>query len=98
MTDWQIPAALRNFGSVSQGVYVRKGSEVPQRLRLQASKNTHEDMGRIVPMADPEQARAPLDSYRLGDVPGAPRHDEVVCSPATRVAIGPIDGNGHRLT
>jgi hypothetical protein len=26
MTDWQIPAALRNFGSVSQGVYVRKGS------------------------------------------------------------------------
>ena len=27
MTDWQIPAALRNFGSVSQGVYVRKGSQ-----------------------------------------------------------------------
>jgi hypothetical protein len=27
MTDWQIPAALRNFGSVSQGVYVRKGSK-----------------------------------------------------------------------
>ena len=28
--DWQIPAVLRNFGSVSQGVYVRKGSEMPQ--------------------------------------------------------------------
>jgi hypothetical protein len=31
MTDWQIPAALRNFGSVSQGVYVRKGSKADIR-------------------------------------------------------------------
>jgi hypothetical protein len=27
MTDWQIPAALRNFGPVSQGVYSATGSK-----------------------------------------------------------------------
>jgi hypothetical protein len=31
-------------------------------------------------------------------MPDASRHDEVVCSSATRGAIGPIGGHGHRLT
>jgi hypothetical protein len=49
MTDWQIPAALRNFGSVSQGVYVRKGSETSQTGLATGGEQYHRARAKFVP-------------------------------------------------
>lgn len=62
------------------------GQERPNTNRSLGSRRFTETDGHEVPMADPTRPASHWTHTDWVTMPGAPRHDEVVCPPATRVA------------